>query len=93
MASEDKEDEKLLKKNKAAINAYMKYSGMGIQMALIITVLSYAGLLLDDYLHTNPVFTVILSLASVLLAMYVFIKSVIGQDSKEKSSQNIENKS
>lgn len=93
MASEEKDDGKLLKKNKAAINAYMKYSGMGIQMALIITVLSYAGLLLDNYLNTNPVFTAILSLASVLLAMYVFIKGVLGENSKEKSSQNIENKS
>jgi len=88
MATDD--DEKLLKKNKAAINAYMKYSGMGIQMALIITVLSYGGLLLDNYLKTNPVFTVILSLSSVLLAMYVFIKAVIGQNNKENSSKNFE---
>jgi len=93
MASLDKEDEKLLKKNKAAINAYMKYSGMGIQMALIITVFSYAGLLSDNYFNTKPLFTVILSLASVLLAMYVFIKGVLAQNSKDNDSQNIENES
>jgi F0F1-type ATP synthase assembly protein I len=75
-----KEEEKALKKNKAAINAYLKYSGIGIQMALIISIFSYLGLLLDDYLKSNPVFTVIFSLGSVILAMYVFIRQVISEN-------------
>jgi F0F1-type ATP synthase assembly protein I len=85
-------DEKIIKKNKESINAYMKYSGMGIQMALIISVLSYAGLLLDNYLKSNPVFTVIFALGSVILAMYVFIRQVIteknGKNSNDRQDEN-----
>jgi F0F1-type ATP synthase assembly protein I len=80
-----KEEEKALKKNKAAINAYLKYSGIGIQMALIISIFSYLGLLLDDYLKSNPVFTVIFSLGSVILAMYVFIRQVISENTDNNS--------
>jgi F0F1-type ATP synthase assembly protein I len=80
-----KEEEKALKKNKAAINAYLKYSGIGIQMALIISIFSYLGLLLDDYLKSNPVFTVIFSLGSVILAMYVFIRQVISENTGNSS--------
>jgi F0F1-type ATP synthase assembly protein I len=80
-----KEEEKALKKNKAAINAYLKYSGIGIQMALIISIFSYLGLLLDDYLKSNPVFTVIFSLGSVILAMYVFIRQVISENTGNNS--------
>jgi heme/copper-type cytochrome/quinol oxidase subunit 4 len=91
MAVSDNEDKKLLKKNKASINVYMKYSGMGIQMAIIITVLSYAGVLLDAYLSTKPTFTVILSLAAVILAMYIFIKAVLGENNaKDNNSQPFE---
>jgi len=82
MTHSDDENEKLLKKNKPSVNAYLKYSGMGFQMALIITVFSYAGVLLDFYLKTKPIFTVILSLGAVLLAMYVFIKSITGSNNK-----------
>jgi hypothetical protein len=81
-----KEEEKALKKNKAAINAYLKYSGIGIQMALIISIFSYLGLLLDDYLKSNPVFTVIFSLGSVILAMYVFIRQVISENTGNNSN-------
>jgi F0F1-type ATP synthase assembly protein I len=80
------EEEKALKKNKAAINAYLKYSGIGIQMALIISIFSYLGLLLDDYLKSNPVFTVIFSLGSVILAMYVFIRQVISENTGNNSN-------
>ena len=91
MAVSDNEDKKLLKKNKASINVYMKYSGMGIQMAIIITVLSYAGVLLDAYLSTKPTFTVVLSLSAVILAMYIFIKAVLGENNaKDNNSQPFE---
>ncbi len=83
-----KKDEKLVKKNKETINAYMKYSGMGIQMALIISVFSYAGLLLDNYLKSNPIFTVIFALGSVVLAMYIFIRQVISEKNGRNSNDH-----
>ncbi len=75
------DDEKLLNKNKASINVYMKYSGMGIQMALIIAAFSWLGVKMDDWLNTEPLFTVVLSLSGVALSMYVFIKQIL-TDSK-----------
>jgi F0F1-type ATP synthase assembly protein I len=60
---------------------------MGIQMALIILGLSFLGVKLDGFLKTKPVFTVILSLAAVILAMYVFIRQVSNESDNKKSEK------
>ena len=60
------------------LNAYAKYSSLGIQMALIIGGGCYAGYKLDEYFKTvTPIFTIILSLLSIALAMYVVLKDFI----------------
>ena len=60
------------------LNAYAKYSSLGIQMAVIIGGGCYGGYKLDEYYkNTNSVFTIIFSLLSIGLAMYVVIKDVI----------------
>lgn len=61
-----------------SLNAYAKYGALGIQMALIIGGGCYAGYKLDEYYNnTTPVFTIILSLLSIGLAMYVVLKDFI----------------
>lgn len=51
---------------------------MGLQMAVIITGGVLAGIQLDKWLHLKfPVFTLILTLLSVFLAIYYFIKDVL----------------
>lgn len=84
--SEDK-NPKLLEKHKKGLNAYMKYSGLGIQMGLIITVFAFGGLKLDDWLKTKPVFVVILSLSGVALSLYVFIKQLTTEEKSDKSEE------
>lgn len=60
------------------LNAYAKYSGLGLQMALIIGGGCYGGYKLDEYFKTEkPIFTIILSLVSIALAMYVVLKDFI----------------
>lgn len=60
------------------LSAYAKYSSLGFQMAIIIGGGCYGGYKLDEhYNNTNSVFTIILSLLSIGLAMYVVIKDVI----------------
>ena len=60
------------------LNAYAKYSSLGIQMAVIIGGGCYGGYKLDEYYkNTNSVFTIILSLLSIGLAMYVVLKDII----------------
>lgn len=61
-----------------SLNSYAKYSALGIQMALIIGGGCYGGYKLDSYYNnTTPVFTIILSLVSIGLAMYVVLKDFI----------------
>jgi ATP synthase protein I len=63
---------------KKQLSNYAKYSGMAIQMAAIIVGGVLAGIQLDKWLALKfPVFTLVLTLLSVFLAMYYFIKDII----------------
>lgn len=60
------------------LNAYAKYSALGVQMAIIIGGGCYGGHKLDEYYkNAKPVFTIILSLLSIAIAMYVVLKDFI----------------
>lgn len=66
------------KKPRKPLNAYAKYSALGIQMAVIIGGGCYGGYKLDEYYKNNtPIFTIILSLVSIGIAMYVVLKDFI----------------
>ncbi|MGZ4053468.1 MAG: AtpZ/AtpI family protein [Bacteroidia bacterium] len=59
-------------------NSYVKYSGMGLKMAIIMGGGTYGGIELDKWLQLKfPVFTLVCSLLSVFLAIYYFIKDFI----------------
>jgi hypothetical protein len=69
MASEKKPDDK---KN------YMRYASMGTQMMLTIGLGVFAGVKLDKWLGLKfPIFTVVLSLASVFAAIYLAVKDLL----------------
>jgi F0F1-type ATP synthase assembly protein I len=73
-----KKEEDRLRKNKERLNNYAKYSGIVFQMLVIIGLGVYGGIKLDEWLHTKfPVFTVVLSFLSVILAIYYVIKEFI----------------
>ena len=56
---------------------FIKYSNIAIRMIVIILVGVYAGIKLDEYFQLNTaIFTLILSLLSVVVAMYVIIKEI-----------------
>ena len=62
--------------NKPA-NDYIKYTGIAVQMIVIIGVLTYAGYEIDRRgEHKTPWATVVLSLSGVFIALYLVIKSV-----------------
>ncbi len=66
------------KKQPKPLNAYAKYSALGIQMAVVIGGGCYGGFKLDEhYNNTTPIFTIILSLVSIGLAMYIVLKDFI----------------
>ena len=59
-------------------NAYARYSSFAIQMMVIIAAGTYGGFRLDKYLGWKfPLFTVVLSLLSVVAAIWYAIKDFL----------------
>lgn len=57
------------------LSSYAKYSGVAFQMVAIIGLGTFGGLKLDEaYPNKYQVFTLTLSLTSVLIAMYFAIR-------------------
>jgi hypothetical protein len=62
---------------KRPLNQFLKFSNIAIQMGVIIALGTYAGHSIDQYLQKDfPLFTLLLSLASVLGALLYIIKEV-----------------
>ncbi len=59
-------------------NNLLRYSGMGFQMGAIIFLGAWVGLKLDAWLHiTNKLFTAVLTILAVFVALYFSIKDFI----------------
>jgi len=72
------------KSKKKQLNSYIKYSSLTTQMAVIIA----AGTFFGDYLDKKdtsdiPIYTIILSLLSIFLALYYVLKKVINHNEKK----------
>ncbi|MEM9983349.1 MAG: AtpZ/AtpI family protein [Bacteroidota bacterium] len=62
---------------KKEISSYAKYSGLAIQMILFIGLAVWGGMKLDAYLTLSfPIFTVVLSLFSVIGILFWVIRSL-----------------
>ncbi len=60
------------------MNSFTRYSGLGIQMVLIILVFYWAGSKLDERVaNEKPVYTAILALLGVFAALYISLKDFI----------------
>jgi len=59
------------------VQNYMKYSGMAMQMGIIILVGVYAGKWLDEHFQTAPYLTVALALFSIFAALYSTLKDLL----------------
>jgi F0F1-type ATP synthase assembly protein I len=67
------------------VDAYMKYSGMAIQMGVIILLGTLAGQWLDGYFGTErPYFTVLLALLAIFASLYLTLKDIIHPSNKDK---------
>ncbi|MEL6968849.1 MAG: AtpZ/AtpI family protein [Bacteroidota bacterium] len=64
-------------KQRQSVPNYMKYSGMAIQMGVIILLGVYAGKWLDEYFQTAPYLTVALALFSIFAALYTSLKDLL----------------
>jgi ATP synthase protein I len=60
------------------------YVGLGLQLAVTVTVMVFIGIWLDGQFETKPVLTIVCAFFGVFAGMYTFIKSVLkaGNDKK-----------
>jgi F0F1-type ATP synthase assembly protein I len=66
------------KKEKKALNAYARYTSIAFQMLAIILVGVFGGRELDRWLELAfPVFTLILTILGVVLAIFTVIKDLL----------------
>jgi F0F1-type ATP synthase assembly protein I len=78
--TESQKKKKAEKKSDNPVKSYARYSGMALQMIVIITVMTYAGVWLDSRREGDtPVFTLILSLLGVFAALYTSLKDFINK--------------
>lgn len=65
-------------KYKQSLKDYAKYSGIAFKMGIIIFLGAYGGLKLDEYFgFQKHILTMIITMLSVVLAMYIVIKDVL----------------
>lgn len=73
---------------KKQLNSYARFSGMGFQMIAIIGIGVYSGVKLDEHYPNNySLFTIICSLASIGIALYLVIKQVTDFSKKNNSNE------
>lgn len=65
-------------RKKPTASKYLRFSGLGIQMGIIIGGFAWLGTYLDDrYQNKTPWWTLGLSLFGVVAALYLMIKEVV----------------
>lgn len=80
-----------LRKKKKYLDNYARYSSIGFQMLAIILLGVFAGIKLDQWLEMKfPVFKVILSILSVILAIYYAVKDFLKMDNKRNRNKSKE---
>lgn len=80
-----------LRKEKKSLDNYARYSSIAIQMLVIILAGVFGGYKLDQWLKLNaPVFTIILSLLSVILAIYYVTRDLLKSGRKDHDKKNRE---
>jgi F0F1-type ATP synthase assembly protein I len=68
----------LPEKKKKSLDNYARYSSIAFQMLVIILIGVFGGIELDKWVKLNiPVFTIILSILSVILAIYTVTKDLL----------------
>jgi F0F1-type ATP synthase assembly protein I len=70
---------------KSYLNNYARYSSIAFQMLAIILLGVFGGYKLDGWLNTIPVFTVLLSLLSVVIAIYSVVKDLLNNKHNPKN--------
>ena len=64
---------------KQQFDGYVKFTNIALQMLVIIGLGVWGGIKLDQWLHSSPAFTIILSLLGVVIAIFIVIRSLLNK--------------
>ncbi|MBI2281406.1 MAG: AtpZ/AtpI family protein [Bacteroidetes bacterium] len=80
-----KKNENPSKKRNNSLSQYARFSGVAIQMGVIIGVSAWGGKKLDEHFNLNkPYLTIVCSLTGVAIALYLIIREVIKMGKKDE---------
>jgi ATP synthase protein I len=77
----EKEPDKFDKINKV-YREVGPYLGLGMQLAVTVTIMVFVGIWLDEKFNSKPILTIICSVFGIFAGMYNFIKTVLKSDKK-----------
>ena len=69
------------------IHQYAVYSNLAFEMGAVIALGVFGGVKLDNLLNISPLFTILCSLASIAIAMFLVIRSLTKPQNKAKHEQ------
>lgn len=73
----DKNEQNQSEEEGKAVNAYAKYTGLAVQMIVVIGAFAFAGYQIDEATrHQTKWVTAALSLTGVFVSLYLVIRSV-----------------
>jgi len=82
---EDKDRNSKSEKKVKQLNSYARYSSIAIQMFAIIGIGTFIGVKLDErYPNKNNLFTLILSLTSVIGSIVLVIRQIIANSKEDQ---------
>ena len=71
-------------KKESPIHQYAVYSNLAFEMGAVIALGVFGGIKLDNVLNISPLFTILCSLASIAIAMFLVIRSLTKTQNKAK---------
>ena len=74
-------------KKESPIHQYAVYSNLAFEMGAVIALGVFGGVKLDKLLNISPLFTVLCSLASIAVSMFLVIRSLTKPKNKTKHEQ------
>ena len=69
------------------IHQYAVYSNLAFEMGAVIALGVFGGIKLDSLLNISPLFTILCSLASIAVAMFLVIRSLTKPQNKAKKKK------
>lgn len=73
------------KKDKGFIDSFRDvgpYLGLGLQLAVTVTIMVFVGIWLDEKFNSKPILIIVCSIFGIFAGMYNFIKTVLKSSKK-----------